>query len=91
MSFRQTISSYFSFHIFICFNSIFISFTSARLDYHVVLFKIARQSYLDYLKSISKAEDTEMKTTTCAVSEPGCSHANDWPQESSDDSIGVFF
>ncbi|KAL3982974.1 OTU-like cysteine protease family protein [Acanthocheilonema viteae] len=51
--------------------------------------QIARQSYLDYLKSISKSENTEMKKTEYSVSEPGCSHANVRPQESSDDTIGA--
>ncbi|VBB31824.1 unnamed protein product [Acanthocheilonema viteae] len=46
--------------------------------------EIARQSYLDYLKSISKSENTEMKKTEYSVSEPGCSHANVRPQESTD-------
>ncbi|VDK69266.1 unnamed protein product [Litomosoides sigmodontis] len=51
--------------------------------------QIARQSYLDYLKSISKVENTEIKGTAYAVSEPGCSHANVRLQENSDDSIGA--
>ncbi|OZC06850.1 OTU-like cysteine protease [Onchocerca flexuosa] len=45
--------------------------------------QIARQSYLDYLKSISKTESAEVKETAYAVSEPGCSHTNIRPQESS--------
>uniref|UniRef100_A0A0R3RYK0 ubiquitinyl hydrolase 1 n=1 Tax=Elaeophora elaphi TaxID=1147741 RepID=A0A0R3RYK0_9BILA len=51
--------------------------------------QVARQSYLDYLKSMSKTENTEMKGTAYAVSEPGCSHTNIRPQESSDDAIGA--
>uniref|UniRef100_A0A8R1XXM6 ubiquitinyl hydrolase 1 n=1 Tax=Onchocerca volvulus TaxID=6282 RepID=A0A8R1XXM6_ONCVO len=51
--------------------------------------QIARQSYLDYLKSISKTENAEVKETAYAVSEPGCSHTNIRPQESSDDTIGA--
>ncbi|EJW79009.1 hypothetical protein WUBG_10081, partial [Wuchereria bancrofti] len=51
--------------------------------------QIARQSYLDYLKSLSKTGNAEMKETAYAVSEPGCSHANIRPQESSDDVIGA--
>ncbi|MCP9265530.1 OTU domain-containing protein 5 [Dirofilaria immitis] len=48
--------------------------------------QIARQSYLDYLKSISKTEGAEVKGTY-GVSEPGCSHTNIRPQENNDDTI----
>ncbi|EFO21711.1 hypothetical protein LOAG_06778 [Loa loa] len=51
--------------------------------------QIARQSYLDYLRSISKTENTEMKGTAFAVSEPGCSYANIRLQEGSDGAIGA--
>lgn len=54
--------------------------------------QIARQSYLDYLKSINKAENMPNggnKEISYTVSEPGCSHANVRPPENSDDSIGA--
>lgn len=69
---------------------LFVS-VSVEFDYRTVLFQIARQSYLDYLKSISKTENTEINGAAYAVSEPGCSHANVRPQESSDDAIGIIF
>lgn len=60
----------------------------------VFVFQIARQSYLDYLKNINKAENMpngENKETSYTVSEPGCSHANVRFPENSDDSIGAAF
>ncbi|VDM94850.1 unnamed protein product [Thelazia callipaeda] len=66
-----------------------IKMTDFERTEHEINEQIARQSYLDYIKSISKTKSNDFCENLCFVSEPGCSRASVRPQESFQDTIGA--